>query len=194
MQYVLQMRIASTVVCLLVLCACGGDKSPDARAPSDTGVAALDCGIGQSTVMSDSGIGSLRVGTTTSDLRSRCRVVSDTTVPASEGMQERRVVVALGADSAAATIVDDRVWRIEVKSSRFRTRDSLGVGTTGARLKRSPGRLASGEGSVFALRQNHCGLSFRVRGVSHSAVWSTMPDSATVDEVLIIGGCPTYQP
>jgi hypothetical protein len=179
------MRIA--VILAVALCACAREDASRGGARTDTSAATLDCGVGQSAVLGDSGIGSLRIGVAVDDLRSRCRVISDTNVPGIEGTRERRIVVALGANPTAATIVDNRVWRIEVETPRFRTADSLGVRTTGAQLKRGPGRIASGEGAVFALRQNHCGLSFRVRGVSPSAVWRTMPDSARVDRVLIIG-------
>jgi hypothetical protein len=105
-------------------------------------------------------------------------------------MPERRVTVALGADSLDATIVDDRVWRIEVRTPRFRTADSLGVGSIVRDVRRGGSTtLATGDRGVFALRRDHCGLSFQLAGVSpgRDENWSRIPDTTRVALVLVFG-------
>jgi hypothetical protein len=143
--------------------------------------------------LTPNGIGELRIGATIAHVRSRCEIVADTTIPGPEGTQERRLTIALAGDSVSATMDGDRVWRIEVDSPRFRTADSLGVGSRGETLKRGPGRIATGEGNVAALRDDHCGLSFLLSGASARVRWTTLPDSARVRRVLIIG-CPPGSP
>jgi hypothetical protein len=139
--------------------------------------------------LTPAGIGDLRVGVSIAAIRSRCTIVADTTLPGPEGTRERRVTVLLAGDSVTATVDGDSVWRIEVDSPTFRTRDSLGVGTLGRDLKRAPGTIATGEGNVAALRTDHCGLSFLLAGATARTRWATLPDSARVRRVLIIG-CP----
>lgn len=198
------MRFCVINVLMLVLVSCARDASDDAggrdsavvtRDSVEAGAArraALDCGVGRSSVLNENGIGALRIDVSVAELQPACNVVRDTTGLGAEGMSERRISVAMTPDTVDATIVDDRVWRIEVDSRRFRTRDGLGVGITGRELKQRQGTLASGEGRVFALLPDHCGLSFRLAGVGQSGRWNALPDTAVVDRVLVIG-CRTPQ-
>jgi hypothetical protein len=152
--------------------------------------AAQDCGVGQSSVLNENGLGAFRIGVSVADLGINCDIVQDTTGAGTEGMPERRITVALASDSIAATVVEDRVWRIEIDSPNYRTPDRLGVGITGRELRRRQGTLATGEGRVFALLPDHCGLSFRLQGVAQNQGWNSLPDTARVDRVLVIG-CST---
>jgi hypothetical protein len=104
-------------------------------------------------------------------------------------MPERRVTVALGGDSLDATIVNDRVWRIEVRTPRFRTGDSLGVGSLVREIRRGRTSLATGDRGVFALRRDHCGLSFQLAGVPPGGGenWSRIPDTTRIAMVLVFG-------
>ncbi|HUQ99895.1 MAG TPA: hypothetical protein VM166_10600, partial [Gemmatimonadaceae bacterium] len=91
-----------------------------------------------------------------------------------------------------------RVWRIRVTSPRFRSRDSLAVGTPLARLLAlEDPRGLTGEGRLVLLSPDHCGLSF---GLSQSfsgappqqirrADFARLPRTTTVKDILIIG-CP----
>ena len=147
-------------------------------------------------IITDEGIGQLRIGTTVESLRQKCNVVSDTTAPGAEGMPARKLAVALSRDTVEAEIVDGRVWRIAVHSPRLRTADSLGVGTTRARLLRLTNpRLMTGEGALFAATPEHCGMSFRLKGTGSGALGrsveraglSRLPESTVVSEVLVFG-------
>jgi hypothetical protein len=147
-------------------------------------------------VITDEGIGQLRIGTTVESVRQKCNVVRDTTAPGAEGMPARKLTVALSRDTVQAEIVDGRVWRIAVHSPRLRTADSLGVGTTLARLLqlRNP-RGMTGEGKFFVASPEHCGMSFRLanagpgarRGDQDSAGLARLPRSSVVSEVLVFG-------
>ena len=147
-------------------------------------------------VITDEGIGQLRIGTTVESVRQKCNVVRDTTVMDVEGMPARRLSVALSRDTVEAEIVGGRVWRIAVRSPRLRTADSLGVGTTLARLLQlgNP-RGMTGEGKFFLASPDHCGMSFRLanagpgarRGDLDSAGLARLPRSSAVSEVLVFG-------
>ena len=147
-------------------------------------------------IITDEGIGELRIGTTVESVRQKCTVVSDKTGPGAEGMPSRKLTVALARDTVEAEIVNGRVWRLAVHSPRLRTADSLGVGTTLARLLqlRNP-RGMTGEGKFFVASPEHCGMSFRLanagpgaqRGDLDSAGLARLPRSAVVSEVLIFG-------
>jgi hypothetical protein len=195
-------------IAALVLSACGGardearsDSVSDSSIASVPGVGGqtdsprLSCGVETPPALgalTPHGIGDLRVGAEVSALRARCAIVGDTTIPGPEGTRERRVTVMLAAEPVTATVDGDSVWRIEVDSPVFRTADSLGVGSLGRQLKRGRGTIATGEGNVVALREDHCGLSFLLAGATFRTRWTTLPDSARVRRVLIIG-CPSIR-
>lgn len=149
--------------------------------------------------MSGRGTGDLRIGMTTASVRAACRVTRDTTRLASEGQTARMISVALGGENVEAEIVNDKVWRIEVTSPRFKTADSLGVGTPLARLLAlSNPRGLTGEGQLFVASPDHCGLSFRLSNNGSSArsqnwdkaALSRLPPATVVDKILIIGCRP----
>lgn len=147
-------------------------------------------------MLTDSGIGALRIGATVEDIRSRCMVLSeDTAALAAEGQTEHRLVVVTGSTNTTLAIVDGRIWRIYVASQLFRTTDSLGVGTTVGQLRGPNARLARGEGT-FVLRGDHCGLSFQLGpGVPPtSQTLDAVPDSVRVERVLVIRCPATPQP
>jgi hypothetical protein len=158
--------------------------------------AASPCG---NEVISDRGIGELLVGRTVDSVKRLCHVVSDTTELGGEGLPTRIMRVALSHDSVEAEIDSGRVWRIEVASPKFRTADSLGVGTSLERLLllREPRGLGA-EGAVFFVSSQHCGLSFQLSENGSGAPpenWdraalALLPRSTVVDRVLIVGCNP----
>ncbi len=112
-------------------------------------------------------------------------------------MLARVVPVDIGGEQVEAEIVDDKVWRLAVRSPRYRTADSLGVGTTLERLLelREP-RGMMGEGALFFASPAHCGLSFRLSenrplppsGQNwNAAALRRLPASTRVTEVLAVG-------
>jgi hypothetical protein len=162
-------------------------------APSNSGRQTFACG---EEIVTDEGIGALRIGATVSSIRQKCNVLRDTTALADEGMPARKLTVAFSRDTVEAQIVDGRVWRIAVHAPRLQTADSLGVGITLARLLRlrNP-RGMTGEGMYFVASPEHCGMSFRLanaglgawRGDQDSAGLARLPRSSVVSEVLVFG-------
>jgi hypothetical protein len=150
-------------------------------------------------VISDRGIGELLVGRPVDSVKRLCHVVSDTTELGAEGMPTRIMRVAFSHDSVEAEVDSGRVWRIEVASAKFRTADSLGVGTSLQRLLllKAP-RGLGGEGAVFLVSSQHCGLRFQLSESGSDAPpenWdraalALLPKSTVVNRVLIVGCNP----
>ena len=173
---------------LVSMAACGSETprsepSPPGDSPTRT------CGITQMTLLTGAGLAELHVGASVEQIRATCDVVRDSTIAhGNEGMPERKIAVALAGDTTEALVESDTVRRIEVTSARFRTSDSLGVGTTARALREMNATLAVGDRGVFALVPTRCGLSFHLAGVSPAqSAWSAIPDSTQVDRVLVIG-------
>jgi hypothetical protein len=111
-------------------------------------------------------------------------------------MPTRILKVAFSRDTVEAEIDSSRVWRIEVASRSFKTSDSIGVGTSIERLLRlkQPKGLG-GEGAVFLVSPQHCGLSFQLSESGSDAPpenWDRaalagLPKSTVVARVLIVG-------
>lgn len=155
------------VATLCTLPACRGERS-GAAAGADAAIVesrpetpARSCGVAAGTPLTGSGIGDLRVGAPTATIKERCLVLADTTRAGPEGTSERVLIVRLSSDTVTATVVDDEVWRIEIATPRFRTADSLGVGSRVAMFRGLRDLQAvSGEGPYYLLTASHCGLSF----------------------------------
>jgi hypothetical protein len=168
---------------LLLVAACSGDGKPREAVPP-----ARACG--SDSVLTGTGVGELRVGSTVEQLREQCDVVLDTTLQfGNEGQPERRLGVKIGVDTVHATIEAGRVWRIEVRSPRFRTSDSIGVGSTVRELSKQAVKfLGYGEGGPFVSLPTHCGLSFELDGVPGVArTLGELPPSAAVERILVVG-------
>src|SRR5688572_559247 len=96
--------------------------------PSDQPAArTAACGIDGGAVLTGDGIGRLRVGASVGEIRRECAIVGDATRPGVEGTQERRIKVDFRRDTVDAVVVNERVWRIHVDGSAFRTAEGLGV-------------------------------------------------------------------
>ena len=189
-----------TVALLLApLAACAGDD-PRAVVDADTAPGApgavTDCGVSPAGVQIEQGVGVLQVGATVEHLREHCRLVKDTVVTGLEGMPGRQLSIAILGDTVVAEVEQDTVWRIRLTTDRFRTRDSLGVGTPAEFLtSRDGARALVGEGEIYVTIEEACGVSFRLDGASYSIVASApspesavrlVPDTAIVDLVLLI--------
>ena len=186
------------LVLVLALVGCKArNETSSSSASSSTASAvsspASSCG---EEVVTDEGIGLLRIGATVESINQKCTIVRDTTAIGAEGMPSRKLAVAFSRDTLEAEIVDGRVWRIAVLSPGLRTADSLGVGTTIARLLqlKAPHGM-TGEGNFFVASPAHCGMSFRLsitgagaqQGDLDSAGLARLPKSVVVPEVLVFG-------
>ena len=121
------------------------------------------CGMASGAIISDSGLGTLGIGTAVVDIKQRCKVLADTSQPDDEGSPQRILLVQIGDDTLTAVIDDERVHRIEVYSPNVRSPDSLGVGSRLATLLRTgSARALSGEGRYYVRLPAHCGLSFQL--------------------------------
>ena len=197
-------RIACLCIGLLASCKRDGKPNMEQIADSSTLVVAKDsarspvgdtpavpnCGLGREPLLTGNGIGDLRIGATTEQVHKQCDVIRDTTLQfGAEGMPERRIAVRLGRDTVEGTVVNDKVWRLEVLSLRFRTEDSLGVGSTAGKIRQQAVQyLGYGEGGPFVSLPKHCGLSFELAGVKGFArSWNQVPNTATVRKVLVLG-------
>jgi hypothetical protein len=157
-----------------IVIAAGCRKSDDAGRRGDTTVIppvsvdtvshvmTRDCGVTGTPVLTDEGIGDLKIGLGVDDIRARCEILSDSEELGSEGSKERVVVTRIGRESVRSVIVDDKIWRIEITTPRPATADSLGVDTPLHRIATRRGaRFVPGEDGVYGFVADHCGLSFR---------------------------------
>lgn len=185
---------------LLVLalfgCKAKNETPSSSSAPSSVSFPTSSCG---EEVITDEGIGHLRIGATVESIKQKCKVLRDTTVSGPEGMPARKLAVAFSKDTVDAEIVDGRVWRIAVHSPGLRTAGLIGVGTLNQRLLtlKDP-RGVMGEGALFVVSPQHCGMSFRLantgprgmRGDLDKAGLFHLPIESTVSEVLVFGCHP----
>ena len=133
-------------------------------APSaDTSMpAALDCGVKGKPILTGAGIGDLKKGKKVAEVKSVCRVDSDSKQPGPEGSTERVLIVPFGPETVRAVINDDKVFRIVVSSPYFKTVDGLGVDTPLRKLAGMRGaQFFPGEDGVYGFVADHCGISFR---------------------------------
>lgn len=147
-------------------------------------------------ILSDEGIGKLKIGAPVDSISPHCVVLRDTTASGAEGMPARKLAVFLPPDTVEAEVVDNRIWRLSIVSPLYRTTDSLGVGTPLSRLLRLKNpRGMTGEGKFFVASPEHCGMSFRLanagpggqHGDLDQAGLARLPRSAVVSEILIFG-------
>ncbi len=132
-------------------------------AQTDSGpVPSLTCGASGTIEMTDQGIGDLKPGRPVGEIKRLCDVISDAPQQGVEGQMERVLSVRIAGETIAATVVDDKVWRLDVRSPRFMTVDSLGVDVPLHRIAKLRGaQFAPGEDGVYGFAAAHCGMSFR---------------------------------
>jgi hypothetical protein len=176
------------------LLAAGRDSEVKALIPVAAEQQQPTCNTSRFAALTDEGIGALRISRAVSDIRNVCRVVRDTVVEDTEGNPQRELIVSLGQDTVVAEIVNDRVWRLSIRSGGIRTSDSLGVGTRVSTIRRFPKvRVAMGEGGVYAMIPAHCGLSFQLAANPEARAGTkrddlrSYSDTASVVRVLVFG-------
>jgi hypothetical protein len=165
-------------------------------AQTDSGpVKTATCGVTPMTRLTDGGIGDLKPGRALAEVKKLCEVVSDSNQTGSEGQTERVIVVRLSGETVSATIVDDKIFRIDVRTPHFQTSDSLGIDTPLHRIAKMRGaQFAPGEDGVYGFVADHCGLSFRFSlplrppkgGQWTAATIDKDHGEAVVDRVLVV--------
>jgi hypothetical protein len=156
-------------------------------------------------IIRDNGIGKLRIGMRADSVNSICQVALDTVRPGPEGMSQRVMMVAFPPDAVEAEIVNDSVWRLDVRTPGIRTTDSLGVGTPIAELlKHGDARGMIGEGNFVLIYRNRCGISFILSGgipPGRPRVWNAKElaklDPVTKVERILVYDCalrPSFTP
>jgi hypothetical protein len=166
-------------------------------AQTDSGpVLSLTCGVTRATRITDDGIGELKTRRQVADVKRLCEVTSDNKQTGTEGQTERVLAVQFGSETISATVVDDKVLRLDVRTPRFTTVDSLGVDTPLRRIARMKGaRFDPGEDGVYGFVAAHCGISFRFSlplrppagGQWTAAAIEKAHGDAAVDRVLVTG-------
>jgi len=184
----------------LVIAGCESEKQPSPRVLFGDSIPQyaeiripFDCG---EAIVREEGMGKLQIGAPADSISAHCPVLRDTTAIGAEGMPARKLFVFLPPDTVEVEVVNNLVWRLSIVSPRFRTADSLGVGTPLSRLLqlKNP-RGMSGEGKFFVASPDHCGMSFRLanagpgaqRGDLDRAGLTRLPKSAVVSEILVFG-------
>lgn len=194
-------HIVPILVALFVFGCADGESDTSETTPTER-TAEARC-IAPDDELTDSGIGDLQIGMPADDLVERCNVAADTTVMDVEGHPQRVALVAAGADTVSAEIVDGAVWRITVETPTWRTADSLGVGSPISVLLELPeAQGVTGEGNLVIVSPQLCGISFQVDagdvqpppgGAWDDEALTRIPDSAAV-ELIRITGCPDSMP
>ena len=186
-------RNARALLCLvitLVGCDSKSERPVAARNPPTP----QSCG---SSVITGNGIGDLAIGTPVDSVKQLCHVLSDTIELDNEAMPSRLLLVAVDGDTVKAEIDSGKVWRIQIVTQKLRTADSLGVGSTLARMLdlREP-KGWWGEGAVFLVSPQHCGLSFQLSAKSSDVPAGDLDrngllrlSKATVVTRVLIVGC-----
>jgi hypothetical protein len=169
----------SLSLCATFLCACESQPSSrtdTSKALTTSAQTEAPARPGQLILVTGDSVGHLRLVANRADLERVVRIARDTTEEGDEGMSQKVALVALDGDTVRVVLdEEERVFAYFLRSPRFQTRDSLGVGTSLNRLLHVPGVYAiTGEGQAFVRFPQHCGLQFRL---SDSGDLGDGPDS-----------------
>ena len=187
-----------TVLCLLTACTSRERSRRDVS--GDTSAALRSSQLGApctSAIITGDSLGRLHVGDSVTTARRACPLVRDTVMIDEESSGPTRVLsFRLGTDVVLTPLSGDRVSMIEVSSPRFRTLDSLGVGTPLGRLLRAPFVGAHFyDRRLYLHTASHCGIVFELAAPSvtlpegdlDSARLARLPSTIAVDKVRIDG-------
>ena len=180
------MNCRALILALLLSEACSHHQAP--RRLSDR---QASCATG---AISDTAVSGLPIRAAVASVKQHCHVLRDTTFAGLEGLPERTLDVQIDNDTVVAEIDSDHVSRINIRSTRLRTRDSLGVGISLATLlQHGHAKALIGEGNLYVVLQSHCGLSFALphldlpaSGDLDEARLRSIPDTLRVQEVLVV--------
>ena len=196
-------RLSLFVVLAVVACSSGDRPADTTVTARDTTSAASSDGVAVASpadsgcaggLLTDSSAGSVQLGNRVESIRARCPGARDST-GTQEGMPTSSLVVPVGADTIAVSIVEGRAWRLAVLTRGLRTADSLGIGTSLTRLLQLPGaRAITGEGRTFVVAERPCGLSFELdrfvqAAEPDTAMLRTLARQGAVARRVLVTGC-----
>ena len=108
-------------------------------------------------------IGPAILGTARSALSPKLTIIRDTLEIVFEDMTDSVLVLRVSGDTIRAGIDSGRINRLTVTSPRFRTADSISVGTPIIRFLSEPGVYVwASEGQATLWSPSHCGMGFRL--------------------------------
>jgi len=205
------MRSHSNVIALVLLAGCTAAETRRDTARTNDSAAGVDtvavsarervesanraCGA---RLITAAGIGDLKLGMTVDSVKATCHVAFDTIRPGPEGDRERVLGVSFPPDVVEAEIVQDSVWRLNVRAPGLMTRDSIAVGSpVSALLKHGQAQGVIGEGNFVVIYRDRCGISFELSGgipPGRPHTWSAdelrrLPATTRVQRILVYG-CP----
>jgi hypothetical protein len=146
--------------------------------------------------LTDNGVAAMQIGDLRESMRARCVVVSDSTAQEAEGGVKGKVMVGVNGSPVEVEIADDRVYRLSVTDTLFRTMDGLGPGMPVTRLLDLPGAIVlEGAHDLSIVVNAHCGLYFRIskpttppeNGVRWTDVVRAMPAETPIERVVVHG-------
>jgi hypothetical protein len=165
--------------------------APVAVAPSETVRPTCD-----QYQLTDNGVGPVQIGDPRDSIRTRCIVLSDSAAQEGEGGTRGKVIVGVNGSPLEVEIADDRVYRLTVADTLFRTMDGLGPGIAVTRLLELPGAIVlEGVHDLSIVVSTHCGLYFRIakpatppeNGGRWTDVVRAMPADTPVERVVVHG-------
>lgn len=146
--------------------------------------------------ITENGVAAVLMGDPRDSVRSRCRVLSDSTAADGQGTIQGTVVVGVGSATLVAQIANDRVNGIFVTDSLFRTADGLGPGTLVRALLQLPGAVVlEGVRDLSLVVNAHCGLYFQIPkpavlpqgGSRWTDVVAALPPDTRIERVVVRG-------
>jgi hypothetical protein len=200
MNVTLRLVLALTTLALCAGCTSRDTKppAPPAASPATTTTATATSSAGcTGRLVTNAGVGPIRIFASLDSIRQICPIVRDTTVQPQPGLAaEHLVSVLMGTDTAVVGVRRGRVVQIFLTGTRFATADSIGVGTTLARLLRFAQTKGYGvAGDLLIATPTKCGLTFGMTGrypdlpdgLKDSTALSRVPVTATVNRVRVDG-------
>jgi hypothetical protein len=146
--------------------------------------------------ITENGAGAVLIGDARDSVRTRCRVLSDSTAADGDGTIQGRLMVGVSSSTMVAQIANDRVNGIFVTDSLFQTIDGLGPGMLLTSLLRMPGAIVlEGVNDLSLVVSAHCGLYFQIPkpavlpegGARWADVAAALPAGTRIERVVIRG-------